>query len=90
MSNPPPHPSPRSIWNLDLLVAVLPPVSLLLQSKHEPFVRCGYDALKLMIKNYAVMIKNNMSGPVHSVGVDISREERLCWWVGRYEMLCGL
>ncbi|KAK7073795.1 Katanin p80 WD40 repeat-containing subunit B1 [Halocaridina rubra] len=65
-----------SIWNLDLLTALLPPVSLLLQSKHETYVTCGCNALKLMIKNFAVMIKSNMSGPIHSVGVDISREER--------------
>ncbi|XP_047477119.1 katanin p80 WD40 repeat-containing subunit B1-like isoform X4 [Penaeus chinensis] len=65
-----------SIWNLDLLTALLPPVSLLLQSKYEMYVTCGYNALKLMIKNFAVMIKSNMSGPIHSVGVDISREER--------------
>ncbi|XP_045595443.1 katanin p80 WD40 repeat-containing subunit B1-like isoform X2 [Procambarus clarkii] len=65
-----------SIWNLDLLTALLPPVSLLLQSKYETYVTCGCNALKLMIKNFAVMIKSNMSGPIHSVGVDISREER--------------
>lgn len=65
-----------SIWNLDLLTALLPPVSLLLQSKHETYVTCGGNALKLMIKNFAVMIKSNMSGPIHTVGVDISREER--------------
>ncbi|XP_066973064.1 katanin p80 WD40 repeat-containing subunit B1 isoform X9 [Macrobrachium rosenbergii] len=65
-----------SIWNLDLLTALLPPVSSLLQSKHETYVMCGCSALKLMIKNFAVMIKSNMSGPIHSVGVDISREER--------------
>ncbi|XP_064096856.1 katanin p80 WD40 repeat-containing subunit B1-like isoform X10 [Macrobrachium nipponense] len=65
-----------SIWNLDLLTALLPPVSSLLQSKHETYVMCGCSALKLMIKNFAVMIKSNMSGPIHTVGVDISREER--------------
>ncbi|KAL7636527.1 UNVERIFIED_CONTAM: hypothetical protein RMT77_013302 [Armadillidium vulgare] len=65
-----------SIWNLDILTALLPPVSLLLQSKHESYVSCGCDALKLMIKNFAPMIKSNMQGPIHSVGVDISREER--------------
>ncbi|RXG61703.1 Katanin p80 WD40 repeat-containing subunit B1 [Armadillidium vulgare] len=42
----------------------------------RPYVSCGCDALKLMIKNFAPMIKSNMQGPIHSVGVDISREER--------------
>ncbi|XP_071526340.1 uncharacterized protein kat80 [Panulirus ornatus] len=65
-----------SIWNLDLLTALLPPVNLLLQSKYETYVTTGCHALKLMIKNFAVMIKSNMSGPIHTVGVDISREER--------------
>lgn len=36
----------------------------------------GSNSLKLMIKNFATMIKSNLSGPIHSVGVDISREER--------------
>ncbi|KAK8393920.1 hypothetical protein O3P69_006926 [Scylla paramamosain] len=65
-----------SSWNLDLLTALLPPVSLMLQSKYETHVSVGSNALKLMIKNFAVMIKSNMTGPIHSVGVDISREER--------------
>ncbi|XP_076047816.1 katanin p80 WD40 repeat-containing subunit B1-like isoform X2 [Oratosquilla oratoria] len=65
-----------SIWNLDLLTALLPSVSLLLQSKHESYVTCGCNSLKVMLKNFAQMIKSNMQGPIHSVGVDISREER--------------
>lgn len=65
-----------SSWNLDLLTALLPHVSLMLQSKYETHVSVGSSALKLMIKNFAVMIKSNMTGPIHSVGVDISREER--------------
>ncbi|XP_050694888.1 katanin p80 WD40 repeat-containing subunit B1-like isoform X3 [Eriocheir sinensis] len=63
-------------WNLDLLTALLPPVSLMLQSKYEAHVMVGSNSLKLMIKNFATMIKSNLSGPIHSVGVDISREER--------------
>lgn len=65
-----------SIWNLDLLQLLLPPVQLLLQSKYDMYVTCGCSALKLMIKNFSPMIKSNMQGPMHSVGVDISREER--------------
>ncbi|MPC11811.1 Katanin p80 WD40 repeat-containing subunit B1 [Portunus trituberculatus] len=30
----------RSSWNLDLLTALLPPVSLMLQSKYETYNKC--------------------------------------------------
>ena len=36
--------------------------------------------MKLILKNFASVIKSNIDSPIQTVGVDISREER---WVVR-------
>ena len=39
------------------------------------YIHCGCSALKLMLRNFASVIKANVMAPP-SLGVDISREER--------------
>ena len=78
------------IWNLDIVTMLLPSVSLLLQSKYESYVTVGCNALKLMLKNFGSMIRSNMQGPVHTVGVDISREERRNKCVESYNMMMSI
>ncbi|KAF2353451.1 Katanin p80 subunit C-terminal, partial [Trinorchestia longiramus] len=78
------------IWNLDIVTSLLPSVSQLLQSKHESYVTVGCNSLKLMLRNFGSMIKSNMHGPVHSVGVDISREERRNKCIESYNMMMSI
>nr|XP_040572515.1 katanin p80 WD40 repeat-containing subunit B1-like [Lepeophtheirus salmonis] len=65
-----------SIWNLDLCTALLPSIGELLQSKYEMYINIGCGAMKLILKNFASVIKSNIDSPVQNLGVDISREER--------------
>ncbi|OXA46792.1 hypothetical protein Fcan01_18512 [Folsomia candida] len=65
-----------AMWNLDLCVAVLPCVSQLIQSKFESSIVAGLSVLRLILKNFGNVIKANIDGPIQTVGVDISREER--------------
>jgi len=65
-----------SIWNLDLCESLLPAIGELLQSKYEMYINVGCGAAKLILKNFASVIKSNIDSPVQTVGVDISREER--------------
>jgi len=65
-----------SIWNLDLCESLLPTCNELLQSKYEMYINVGCGATKLILKNFASVIKSNIDSPVQTVGVDISREER--------------
>jgi len=66
-----------SIWNLDLCLLLLPPIGELLHSKYESYVNAATGALKLVLKNFGTVIKSNIDTPGNSVGVDISKEERL-------------
>jgi len=67
-----------SIWNLDLCLILLPPIGELLLSKYESHVTGAASALKLILKNFGTVIKSNIDTPMsNSVGVDISKEERL-------------
>jgi len=65
-----------SIWNLDLCLNLLPTIGQLLLSKYESYVNASAAALKLILKNFATVIKSNIDQPTSSVGVDISKEER--------------
>jgi katanin p80 WD40 repeat-containing subunit B1 len=65
-----------SIWNLDLCESLLPVIGDLLQSKYEMYINVGCGAMKLILKNFASVIKSNIDSPIQTVGVDISREER--------------
>merc|ERR1712179_282385 len=65
-----------SIWNLDLCLNLLPTIGELLLSKYESYVNSSAAALKLILKNFATVIKSNIDQPTSTVGVDISKEER--------------
>ncbi|XP_043224557.1 katanin p80 WD40 repeat-containing subunit B1-like isoform X2 [Amphibalanus amphitrite] len=65
-----------SIWNLDICQVLLPSIQEMLQSKYEMYMTIGCSSLKLILKNFAHMIKTNIESPVYTHGVDISREER--------------
>jgi len=65
-----------SIWNLDICQVMLPSIQELLESKYEMYMTIGCGSLKLILKNFAHMIKTNIESPVYTHGVDISREER--------------
>ena len=40
------------------------------------YVQAGATAIKLILRNFAPVIKSNMAAPPVSVGVDLVREER--------------
>ena len=76
-----------SIWNLDLCVSLLNPIYELLQSKYEMYMTVGCNALRLILRNFSSLIKTNVQAPIHTVGVDISREERYNKCMKCYESL---
>ncbi|XP_034941846.1 katanin p80 WD40 repeat-containing subunit B1 isoform X2 [Chelonus insularis] len=76
-----------TIWNLDICNSLLRPIAELLQSKYEMYVTVGCTALKLILRNFAPVIKSNVEAPLHSIGVDVSREERYHKCLSCYEKL---
>ncbi|XP_012274168.1 katanin p80 WD40 repeat-containing subunit B1 isoform X2 [Orussus abietinus] len=76
-----------TMWNLDLCNALLSPIRELLQSKYEMYVTVGCAALGLILKNFAPVIKSNVEAPLHTIGVDVSREERYHKCLSCYEKL---
>ncbi|KAK9869415.1 hypothetical protein WA026_003170 [Henosepilachna vigintioctopunctata] len=79
-----------TIWNLDLCVCVLPKMQDLLQSKFESYILMGCSTLKLILRHFGPVIKNNMQSPTSSLGVDIPREERYQKSVKCHEVLLSL
>ncbi|OAD54327.1 Katanin p80 WD40-containing subunit B1 [Eufriesea mexicana] len=65
-----------TMWNLDLCNSLLGPIGDLLQSKYEMYITVGCSALRLILRNFASVIKSNVEAPLHTIGVDVSREER--------------
>ncbi|NWU56602.1 KTNB1 protein, partial [Dromas ardeola] len=65
-----------SLWKLDLCTIVLPQIEKLLQSKYESYVQTGCTSLKLILQRFLPLITDILAAPP-SVGVDITREERL-------------
>ncbi|KAM9228439.1 katanin p80 WD40 repeat-containing subunit B1 isoform 4-T4 [Leptosomus discolor] len=65
-----------SLWKLDLCTIVLPQIEKLLQSKYESYVQTGCTSLKLILQRFLPLITDILTAPP-SVGVDITREERL-------------
>ncbi|XP_074054914.1 katanin p80 WD40 repeat-containing subunit B1 isoform X1 [Macrotis lagotis] len=65
-----------SLWKLDLCTTVLPQIEKLLQSKYESYVQTGCTSLKLILQRFLPLITDILAAPP-SVGVDITREERL-------------
>ncbi|GAA6110097.1 katanin p80 WD40 repeat-containing subunit B1 [Tachysurus ichikawai] len=65
-----------SLWKLDICMSILPQLEELLQSKYESYIQTGCTSLKLILKRFWPLISDTLSAPP-SVGVDITREERL-------------
>ncbi|KAI5620735.1 katanin p80 WD40 repeat-containing subunit B1 [Silurus asotus] len=65
-----------SLWKLDTCMCILPQLEELLQSKYESYVQTGCMSLKLILKRFWPIISDSLTAPP-SVGVDITREERL-------------
>ncbi|XP_013387061.1 katanin p80 WD40 repeat-containing subunit B1 isoform X1 [Lingula anatina] len=65
-----------ALWNLDVCLGMLPHLKDLINSKYESYVHCGCSALKLVLKNFGPVIKETVNAPP-SIGVDITREERI-------------
>ena len=40
------------------------------------YITVGCSALRLILRNFASVIKSNVEAPLHTIGVDVSREER--------------
>lgn len=66
----------QTLWNLDVCSLLLPHLKDLISSKYESYVHSGASAIKLILRNFAPVIKSNMAAPPVSVGVDLVREER--------------
>lgn len=78
-----------SLWKLDLCLTVLPQIDKLLKSKYDSYVQTGCVSLKLLLQRFLPLIMDTLSAPP-SVGVDISREERLMKCKLCYKQLKGL
>ncbi|XP_033342320.1 katanin p80 isoform X5 [Megalopta genalis] len=76
-----------TMWNLDLCNSLLGPIGDLLQSKYEMYITVGSSSLRLILRNFASVIKSNVEAPLHSIGVDVSREERYHKCLSCYEKL---
>ncbi|XP_076110896.1 katanin p80 WD40 repeat-containing subunit B1-like isoform X3 [Mytilus galloprovincialis] len=64
------------LWNLDLCSSLLPQVKDLLNSKYESHSEAACNALKIILRNFGPVIKSNITS-APSIGVDLSREERI-------------
>ncbi|VDH91633.1 katanin p80 WD40 repeat-containing subunit B1 [Mytilus galloprovincialis] len=64
------------LWNLDLCSSLLPQVKDLLNSKYESHAEAACNALKIILRNFGPVIKSNITS-APSIGVDLSREERI-------------
>ncbi|EFN71960.1 Katanin p80 WD40-containing subunit B1 [Camponotus floridanus] len=79
-----------AMWNLDLCNCLLGPISDLLQSKYEMYITVACSALRLILRNFAPVIKSNVEAPLHTIGVDVSREERYHKCLSCYEKLSAI
>ncbi|XP_062501296.1 katanin p80 WD40 repeat-containing subunit B1-like [Corticium candelabrum] len=64
-----------SLWSLEICNLLLPKLHHLLSSKHGSYVLSACSAVKLVLRNFAPVIRSNLSSPP-SEGIDFSREER--------------
>uniref|UniRef100_T1ISW5 Katanin p80 WD40 repeat-containing subunit B1 n=1 Tax=Strigamia maritima TaxID=126957 RepID=T1ISW5_STRMM len=67
-----------SLWSLDLCVILLPSIYELLQCKFEAYMSVGCNALRLILKNFATVIKANITAAstTGGIGIDLQQEER--------------
>ncbi|KAL1434207.1 hypothetical protein MTO96_011849 [Rhipicephalus appendiculatus] len=77
------------IWTLDMCQTILPAIFDLLQSKYESYMSTGCACLRILLKNFASIIKTNITAPP-GVGVDISREERYNKCMSCYNQLLSI
>jgi katanin p80 WD40 repeat-containing subunit B1 len=66
----------HSLWNLEICNLLLPKLQQLLFAKYGSYVLMACRAIKLILRNFAPVIKSNLASPP-GPGIDISREERL-------------
>ncbi|KAG7327783.1 hypothetical protein KOW79_009389 [Hemibagrus wyckioides] len=78
-----------SLWKLDTCMTILPQLEELLQSKYESYMQTGCTSLKLILKRFWPLISDTLTAPP-SVGVDITREERLQKCKACYKQLKNL
>ncbi|EGI69498.1 PREDICTED: katanin p80 WD40 repeat-containing subunit B1 isoform X1 [Acromyrmex echinatior] len=79
-----------TMWNLDLCNSLLGPISELFQSRYEMYITVACSALRLILRNFASVIKSNVEAPLHTIGVDVSREERYHKCLSCYEKLSAI
>ena len=60
----------KRFWSFSIIV-----ILKVFSSLHS-YVQAGATAIKLILRNFAPVIKSNMAAPPVSVGVDLVREER--------------
>jgi katanin p80 WD40 repeat-containing subunit B1 len=65
----------HSLWNLEICNLLLPKLQQLLFAKYGSYVLMACRAIKLILRNFAPVIKSNLASPP-GPGIDISREER--------------
>ena len=63
--------SHKKFWSFSIIIFILKGFSSL-----HSYVQAGATAIKLILRNFAPVIKSNMAAPPVSVGVDLVREER--------------
>lgn len=78
-----------SLWSLDLSVILLPAIYDLVQSKYEIYMLAGCQALRIVLKNFASVIKTNITAPP-SIGIDLQREERYNKCMSCYNQLVSI
>ncbi|KAL5967039.1 Katanin p80 WD40 repeat-containing subunit B1 [Taenia solium] len=62
-------------WSLDLVAVLLPQLSKLIWSKYPTYVETTCQAVRLILKNFANLIRQTLNS-AHGIGVDITHEER--------------
>ncbi|VDN99776.1 unnamed protein product [Rodentolepis nana] len=62
-------------WSLDLVALLLPQLSKLVWSKYPTYVETTCQAVRIILKNFANLIRQTINIDC-AIGVDISREER--------------
>nr|CDS26121.1 katanin p80 WD40 containing subunit B1 [Hymenolepis microstoma] len=62
-------------WSLDLVALLLPQLSKLVWSKYPIYVETTCQAVRIILKNFANLIRQTINVDC-AIGVDISREER--------------
>ncbi|KAM7542575.1 hypothetical protein Aperf_G00000016508 [Anoplocephala perfoliata] len=62
-------------WSLDLVALLLPQLSKLIWSKYPAYVETACQAVRIILKNFANIIRQTIKSEP-TIGVDISQEER--------------